>query len=294
MNRTLSNTPSFEKKSTMKHVTPSLGARATTPRRNKARLSMAALESGLQYLKPVLLSAGRLLWALVVGLVFATSASAQTIENKEVMPKLADWVYRKPPKDVPLRVGVVPDEAVAKANNTICNRIWIDQGGSYERPFALTYASQHDVSKTIFFPGIFALDNYILLTPNGFTRETLAKYMGKGDRGFVNAAEEAVLLIDDDGESHKGNFSFALYLKRISSGKCAKESTSECKRFEAQAELYQFNRGYYANFLRKEDLGKVHIESVCVGQRYLYHREPFLSPGPIDRLERWLQRLRKD
>ena len=235
-----------------------------------------------------------LLEAIVTGLVFATTASAQTTETKVITPKLADWVYRKPPKDVPLRVGVVPDEAVAKANNTICNRIWIDQGGSYERPFALTYASQHDVSKTIFFPGIFALDNYILLTPNGFTRETLAKYMGRGDRGFVNAAEEAVLLIDDDGESNKGNYSFALYLKRIASGKCAKQSTSECKRFEAQAELYQFNRGYYANFLRKEDLGKVHIESLCVGQQYLYHREPFLSPSPIDRLEQWLQRFRKD
>ena len=242
-----------------------------------------------------------LIEAIVAGLVFATTASAQTTETKVLTPKLADWVYRKPPKDVPLRVGVVPPEAlvppvtsqITKAFS-VCNRVWLDQGGSYEHPFAITYSSANKFSTTVFFPGIFALDDYILLTPNGFTRETLAKYMGKGDRGFVNAAEEAVLLIDDDGESHKGNYSFALYLKRISSGKCAKQSTSECKRFEAQAELYQFNRGYYANFLRKEDLGKVHIESVCVGQRYLYHREPFLSPSPIDRLEQWLQRFRKD
>lgn len=292
MNLTLSKTAHRAKKSTMKHVTPSFCPRATTPRRNKACIAIAAVESGLQCLKPGVLSAWRLLWAVVVGLVFATTASAQTTENKEVMPKLADWVYRKPPKDVSLRAGVVPAEATSGA--AVCNRIWLDEGGSYEHPFAITYSSANKFSTTVFFPGIFALDNYILLTPNGFTRETLAKYMGKGDRGFVNAAEEAVLLIDDDGESHKGNYSFALYLKRISSGKCAIQSTSECKRFEAQAELYQFNQGYYANFLRKEDLGKVHIESVCVGQRYLYHREPFLSPGPIDRLEQWLQRLRKD
>ena len=246
----------------------------------------------LQRLQQCMQRAWCLLVALVVSLIFVATASAQTTETKEVIPKLADWVYRKPPKDVPLRVGVLPAETTTGA--AVCNRIWMDQGGSYEHPFAITYSSANKFSTTVFFPGIFALDDYILLTPNGFTRETLAKYMGKGDRGFVNAAEEAVLLIDDDGESHKGNYSFALYLKRTSSGKCAKQSTSECKRFEAQAELYQFNRGYYANFLRKEDLGKVHIESVCVGQQYLYHREPFLSPSPIDRLEQWLQRFRKD
>jgi hypothetical protein len=246
----------------------------------------------LQRLQQCMQRAWCLLVALVVSLIFVATAWAQTTETKEVIPRLADWVYRKPPKDVPLRVGVLPAETTTGA--AVCNRIWMDQGGSYEHPFAITYSSANKFSTTVFFPGIFALDDYILLTPNGFTRETLAKYMGKGDRGFVNAAEEAVLLIDDDGESHKGNYSFALYLKRTSSGKCAKQRNSECKRFEAHAELYQFNRGYYANFLRKEDLGKVHIESVCVGQQYLYHREPFLSPSPIDRLEQWLQRFRKD
>ena len=169
-----------------------------------------------------------------------------------------------------------------------------DQGGSYERPFAITYSSDNKFSKTVFFPGIFTLDDYILRAHNGFQRETLAEFMGKGERGFINPAEEAVLLIDWNGESKVGNHYFSLYLKQISSGRCSKESTSECKRFEAQAELYQFNRGYLANFLRKEDLGKVHIESRCVGQQYLYHREPFLSPSPIDRLEQWLQRFRKD
>jgi hypothetical protein len=278
----------------MKHVTPSLGDRATTPRQNKARLAMAALESGLQYLKPGVRSAWRLLWALVVGFVFVTTALAQTTETKVLAPKLADWVYRKPPKDVPLRVGVVPDEAVAKANNTVCNRIWLDKGGSYERPFALTYSSANIYTNAVFFPGIFALNDYILSAQNGFQRETLAELMGKGERGFINPAEEAVLLIDWSGESKVGNHYFALYLKQISNGRCSKESASECKRFEAQAELYQFNRGYLANFSRKEDLGKVHIESRCVGQQYLYHREPFLSLGPIDRLEQWLQRLRKD
>ena len=118
--------------------------------------------------------------------------------------------------------------------------------------------------------------------------------MGKGDRGFVNAGEEAVLVIDQEGEEFVGNHYFALYLKRISSEKCAKLGTSECKRFEAHAELYQFKHAGLRDFSRKEDLGKVHIESRCVGQQYLYHREPFLSPSPIDRLEQWLQRFRKD
>jgi hypothetical protein len=247
---------------------------------------------GLPRLQPHMLLAWHLLWAIVVGLILATTASAQTTETKVVPSKLADWVYRKPPKDVPLRVGVVPLEATTGA--AICNRIWLDQGGAFERPFAFTYSSQHDFSKTIFFPGIFSLDDYILSTPNGFTRETLAKYMGKGERGFINATEEAVLEIDQDGEQHVGNHYFALYLKRISSGRCLKESTSECKRFEAQAELYQFKKSFLGNFLRKEDLGKVHIESRCVGQQYLHHREPFLSPSWIDRLEHWLQRFRKD
>jgi hypothetical protein len=236
--------------------------------------------------------AWHLLWALVVGLTLATTASAQTTETKVVTPKLADWVYRKPPKDVPLKVGVLPPEALSGA--TVCNRIWLDQGGSYERPFAITYSSDNKFSKTVFFPGIFALDDYILRTPNGFTRETLAKYMGKGERGFINAVEEAVLEIDQEGEEFVGNHYFALYLKRISSRKCAKLGTSECKRFEAHAELYQFKHAGLRDFSRKEDLGKVHIESRCVGQQYLYHREPFLSPSWIDRLEHWLQRFRKD
>ena len=246
----------------------------------------------LQCLQQFMLRAWLLLWALVMGMAFVIPASAQTTETKGLTPKLADWVYRKPPKDVPLRVGVVPFEATSGA--AICNRIWLDQGGSYERPFAFTYSSANRFSKTVFFPGIFALDDYILRTPNGFTRETLAKYMGKGERGFINAAEEAVLEIDQDGEQHIGNHYFALYLKRINSGRCSKESTSECKRFEAQAELYQFEKSFLGDFLRKEDLGKVHIESRCVGQQYLYHREPFLSPSWIDRLEHWLRRFRKD
>ena len=193
---------------------------------------------------------------------------------------------------MPLRVGVLPPEALSGA--TVCNRIWLDQGGSYERPFAITYSSDNKFSKTVFFPGIFALDDYILRAHNGFQRETLAKYMGKGDRGFVNAGEEAVLVIDQEGEEFVGNHYFALYLKRISSEKCAKLGTSECKRFEAHAELYQFKHAGLRDFSRKEDLGKVHIESRCVGQQYLYHREPFLQPSWSDRLLHWLQRLRKD
>ena len=250
------------------------------------------MAGGLQCLQQSTLHASLLLFVVVMGLVFTATAAAQTTETKVVTPKLADWVYRKPPKDVPLKVGVLPPEALSGA--TVCNRIWLDQGGSYERPFAITYSSDNKFSKTVFFPGIFALDDYILPAFNGFTRETLAKYMGKGERGFVNAAEEVVLDIDGDGESHAGNYSFALYLKRISSGKCAKESPSECRRYEAQAELYQFNRGYLAMFLRKEDLGKVHIESRCVGQRYLYHKEPFFSTSWVDRLEHWLRQFRKD
>jgi hypothetical protein len=77
MNLPLSN-PSFENKSPMKHVTPSPDARATTPRRNKERIAIETVESELQCLKPGVLSAWRLLWAVVLGLVFATTASAQT------------------------------------------------------------------------------------------------------------------------------------------------------------------------------------------------------------------------
>jgi hypothetical protein len=302
MNLILSNAPNFKKKSTMKRVTPSLSARATTPWRNKASLAMAVLKSGLQCLKPGVLSAWRLLWAVVLGLVFATTASAQTTENKEVMPKLADWVYRKPPKDVPLRVGVVPAEALVPpvtSNVTkkflVCNRIWLDQGGSYERPFVVTYASGNRVSNTADFAGIFLLDNYFLHSHNDWARLETNGFYGKGSGAFFNTSEEAVLLIDHDQQTNVGNIYWALYLKRLSSGRCPKTGLSECKRFEAHAELFEFElSGWTNNYSRKVDLGIAHIESLCVGQQYLYHREPFLQPSRSDRLLHWLQRLRKD
>jgi hypothetical protein len=253
-------------------------------------------------LKPGVLSAWRLLWAVVLGLVFATTASAQTTENKEVMPKLADWVYRKPPKDVPLRVGVVPAEALVppitsqiKKAFLVCNRVWLDQGGSYDRPFAVTYASDNRVSNTAFFPGIFALDNYFLQSQNDWARFETADGYGKGVDRFLNTAQEAVLLIDHDQEAHVGNKFWSLYLQRISTGSCPKLGASKCKRFEAKAELFEFElSSYTSDPIRKIDLGKVHIESLCVGQQYLYHREPFLQPSRADRLLQRLQRLRKD
>lgn len=243
-----------------------------------------------------------LIEAIVVSLVFVTTASAQTTEIKVVSPKLADWVYRKPPKDVPLRVGVVPTEALVPPVTSqitkafwVCNRIWLDQGGAYERPFAVTYASDNRVSNTAFFPGIFALDNYFLQSHNDWARLQTNKFYGKGSGTFFNAAEEAILLIDHDQKANVGNIYWALYLKRLSSGHCTKTGLSECKRFEAQAELFEFElSGWTNDYSRKTDLGKVHIESLCVGQQYLYHREPFLQPSWSDRFMHWLQRLRKD
>ena len=242
-----------------------------------------------------------LIEAIVMSLVFVTTASAQTTETKVITPKLADWVYRRPPKDVPLRVGVVPPEATNPRPTAtsiaafICNRIWLDQGGSYERPFALTYSGANIVSSTAFFPGIFALDNYILQTQNDWARFETADGYGKGVDRFLNTAQEAVLLIDHDQERHVGNKFWSLYLQRISTGSCPKLGASKCKRFEAKAELFEFElSSYTSDPLRKIELGKVHIESLCVGQQYLYHREPFLQPSRSDRLLHWLQRLRKD
>ena len=243
-----------------------------------------------------------LIEAIVAGLVFATTASAQTTETKVMTPKLADWVYRKPPKEVPLRVGVVPAEALVPPVTSqitkaflVCNRIWLDQGGSYERPFAVTYASDISVSSTAFFPGIFALDNYFLKTQNDWASFETADGYGKGVDRFLNTAQEAVLLIDHDQERHVGNKFWSLYLQRISTGSCPKLGASKCKRFEAKAELFEFElSSYTSDPLRKIELGKVHIESLCVGQQYLYHREPFLQPSWSDRLLHWLQRLRKD
>ena len=249
-----------------------------------------------------MLRAWLLLWALVMGLAFVIPASAQTTETKVLTPKLADWVYRKPPKEVPLRVGVVPAEALTPpvtSNVTkkfhVCNRIWLDQGGSYEQPFAVTYASGNRVSSTADFPGIFTLDNYVLRSQNDWARFETADGYGKGVDRFLNSAQEAVLLIDHEQERHVGNRFWSLYLQRISTGSCSKLASSKCKRFEAKAELFEFElSSYTSNPIRKIDLGKVHIESLCVGQQYLYHREPFLQPSWSDRLLHWLQRLRKD
>jgi hypothetical protein len=256
---------------------------------------------GLPCSQQSMLRALHLLWALVVGLTFVTSASAQTTETKVVTPKLADWVYRKPPKDVPLKVGVLPPEATNPRPTAtsiaalICNRIWLDQGGSYERPFAVTYNSDNRVSSTAFFPGIFALDNYILRSQNDWARLETADGYGKGVDRFLNSAQEAVLLVDHDQERHVGNKFWSLYLQRISTGSCPKLASSQCKRFVAKAELFEFElSSYTSDPLRKIDLGKVHIESLCVGQQYLYHREPFLQPSWTDRFMHWLQRLRKD
>lgn len=249
-----------------------------------------------------MLRARHLLLAVAMGLAFIATAAAQTTETKVITPKLADWVYLKPPKDVLLRVGVLPTEAIVPpitSNITkafwVCNRIWLDQGGSYERPFVVTYASDNRVSNTAFFPGIFALDNYFLLSHNDWARLERADGYGKGTDRFLNSAQEAVLLIDHDQERHVGNKFWSLYLQRISTGSCPKLSSSQCKRFEAKAELFEFElSSYTSNPLRRIDLGKVHIESLCVGQQYLYHREPFLQLSWSDRFWHWLQRLRKD
>jgi hypothetical protein len=104
-----------------------------------------------------------------------------------------------------------------------------------------------------------------------------------------------MLLIDHDQERHVGNRFWSLYLPRISTGSCPKLGSSDCKRFGAQAELFEFElSSYTSNPIRKIDLGKVHIESLCVGQQSLYHREPFLQPSRADRLLQRLQRLRED
>jgi hypothetical protein len=218
-----------------------------------------------------------------------------------VVPKLADWVYRKPPKDVPLKVGVVPPEAMnprptaSSIAALVCNRIWLDQGGSYEKPFAVTYNSDNGVSSTAFFPGLFALDQYILKTQNDWARFETADGYNKGANKFFNTSQEAVLLIDHEQKAHVGNKFWSLYLQRIGTRSCPKLGSSKCKRFEAKAELFEFElSSYTSDPIRKIDLGKVHIESLCVGQQYLYHREPFLQPSQSDRLLQWMQRLRKD
>jgi hypothetical protein len=260
---------------------------------------MATVESEVQCWKPGVLSAWRLLWAIVVGLVFATTASAQT-ETKVITPTLADWVYRKPPNDVPLRVGIVPAEAlvppvtseITKAFS-VCNRVWLDQGGSYERPFAVTYVSDNQVSSKAVFQGIFALDGYILNTRNNWDRLEPVEGYGRGGRGVFNPRVEAVLLVDYDHEPSRENRYFSLYLKRVKELPCDGLKKSECKRFEAEAELYEFERKvYFPDFLRKAELGKVHIDSRCVGQQYLYHKEPFLEKTSWS--ERFLNILRND
>ena len=240
-----------------------------------------------------------LIEAIVAGLVFATTASAQTTETKVITPKLADWVYRKPPKGVPLRVAVLPPEATNplpsenSVGTSICNRLWLDQVGSYERPFAVTYSSDNKVSGKAIFPGIFAFDSYIFQTQNEFARLEKAQGYGKGDRGVFNAGQEAVLLIDHEHDQSSGNRFFSLYLKRLKTLPCENLKNSECKRFEAQAELYEFElKGWSTDYLRKSELGKVHIDSRCVGQQYLYHREPFLEKTSW--LERFLNKLRND
>lgn len=229
----------------------------------------------------------------------ASMAPAQTPQPQATSEALASWAYRKPPRDVPLRVGVLPPEAVMpyiypgrKMPDSICNRIWQDPSGSYERPFAVTYVSDRRVSETRALPGVFALDNYILPSQNDFARLQTAQGYGKGERGFFNAAQEAVLIVDNDQETGMDKIYWALYLKKIKAVKCENQKLSECKRFEAQAELYEFMYMPGTDFLRKADIGKVHIDSRCVGQQYLYHREPFLGrPGLI---ERFLPLLRND
>ena len=256
---------------------------------------------GLPCVQQSTLRAWLLLLVVVMGLAFVVPASAQTTKTKVITPKLADWVYRQPPKDVPLRVGLLPEEATKPRPSAtsiaalVCNRIWLDQGGSYEQPFAVTYNSDNIVSNTAFFPGIFALDNYLLKTQNDWARFETADGYDKGVNNFFNSAEEAVLLIDHGHEAHVGNNFWSLYLQRTKTGSCSKLGSSECKRFEAKAELFEFElSSYTSNPIRKIGLGKVHIESLCVGQQYLYHREPFLQPSWSDRFMHWLQRLRKD
>ncbi len=245
-----------------------------------------------------MLRARHLLLAVAMGLAFIATAAAQTTETKVVTPKLADWVYLKPPKDVLLRVGVVPTEALVPPVTSqitkqfsVCNRIWLDEGGSYERPFVVTYVSDNRVSNTAFFSGIFALDIYYLNARNDWDRLTPAKGYGKGNS--FNPAQEAILLIDWDQETGQGNRYFSLYVKRLKELPCEGLKKNQCKRFEAEAELYEFERLVgFPTFKRKSALGKVHIDSRCVGQQYLYHREPFLEKSSW--FERALNILRND
>lgn len=263
-------------------------------------LYYSAVRHLLRRMPRIVRRAGRLVVMAAFSMVFVSMAQAQAAEPQATSEALASWAYRKPPRDVPLRVGVLPPEAIMpyiypgrKMPDSICNRIWQDQSDSYERPFAVTYVSDRRVSETRALPGVFALDNYILPSQNDFARLQTAKEYGKGERGFFNATQEAVLLVDHEQETGVGNIYWALYLKKINAVKCENKKLSECKRFEAQAELYEFKLDSWPNdFLRKADIGKVHIDSRCVGQQYLYHREPFLGrPGLI---ERFLPLLRND
>ena len=146
------------------------------------------------------------------------------------------------------------------------------------------------------YTGMFALDKYVVDADDSFARlETRAGYgkgdrQGKGDLQFFVAANEAVLLLDHAQETGVGHRTWSLYLKRLKESRCGDEKRSECKRFEAEAELYEFDlHGFSTDYLRKAHIGKVHIESRCVGQKYLYHKEPFLEPAGF--FERLLLRL---
>lgn len=89
------------------------------------------------------------------------------------------------------------------------------------------------------------------------------------------------------------NTYWALYLKKLNSSQCGNEKLSECKRFEAQAELYEFSelsKSFSHEFLRKADIGKVHIESRCTEKKHASQREPFLErPSLIEIILRGLR-----
>jgi hypothetical protein len=242
-----------------------------------------------------------LLLMVILSAVFSTAISAQVVETQAPNSKLANWVYQKPPNDIPLRVGVIPPEALEPPITSrvtkqflVCNRVWLDQGGSYEQPFAVTYSSDNQVSEKVHFRGIFALDKYFYDTQNDWNRLEPNKAYQKGRDSIFNAGSEAVLLIDYNHPTGQGHRYFSLYVKRLNELPCAGLKRSQCKRFEASAELYELEKkaGFPSSYLRKVELGKVHIDSRCVGQQYLYHREPFLEKTSW--FKRLLNTLRND
>lgn len=134
-------------------------------------------------------------WAGLAGAFFALMAQAQTpptgkTSSTGAAAPLPQWDYLKmPPRGVPLRLGVLPPDVFkphtipGQGLTKICNRIWQDQTGSPERPFAVMYWGSSTFSDTVFYTGMIALDDFIVSTHSIFNRYAQAREYGKGDRG---------------------------------------------------------------------------------------------------------------